>query len=686
MCPIAPPPLSAVEPVVDVLHGVAVTDPYRWLEDQNAPRTREWINEQTIYARAYLDGIAGRAQIRERVRELLDVETYDSFLKCGGRYFFRKRLPGQEQPSIYFRKGIDGEDQLLVDPVTRGTGNYTAVKPLRVSPDSSLLLYEVKQGGERTGTFEILDVINHKTLPDTLPHGYLRGFAFASDSKSFYYVHEATKEEKHFRRAVFQHVLGATSAADKEIFCAGEGEKLRVAIVFGKRQLAFFVQRFLETTHIDFYLWAMGGNGPAIPVVRDAEYSFAPRFHGGRILAVTDENAPNRRIVDVQPRKNQNPLYFNVIPETDAPIRNWAVTANHIIVSYARGTRSQIVIFDLFGKRVGEIPCRDGDTVRVMASSTDDDEILLERESFTRPIEIVRCSAASCDFATWARRSVPFDPAGYDHMELSFPSKDGTTIPLFLVGRRDVLAGERHPAIMTSYGGYGISATPQFSVLVAFLIEQGCLFVLPNIRGGSEFGEQWHSAAKRRNRQVAFDDFIAAADWLVGEGRTETAKLAIFGGSNSGLLVGAAMTQRPDLFRAVLCMVPMLDMLRYHRFDSAHVWKEEFGTADDAEDFAALVNYSPYHSVRNGVAYPATMIVSGDADGNCNPLHARKMAASLQAANTSVHPILLDYSTFRGHSPVLPLSVRIEALTDRMAFLSEQLGLATGIENSPCFS
>lgn len=217
--------------------------------------------------------------------------------------------------------------------------------------------------------------------------------------------------------------------------------------------------------------------------------------------------------------------------------------------------------------------------------------------------------------------------------------------------------------------------TPQFSVFVAFLMERGCLFALPNIRGGSEFGAAWHEAAKRRKRQIAFDDFISAAEWLIQTGRTDPDKLAIFGGSNSGLLVGAAMTQRPDLFRAVLCMVPMLDMLRYHLFDNAHVWKEEFGTADDPDDFAALLSYSPYHNVHDRRPYPATMIVSGDSDQNCNPLHARKMTARLQSENASSTPIFIDYSHYRGHSPVLPLSERIEALTDRMAFLCDQLGL-----------
>jgi prolyl oligopeptidase len=672
---ISPPPFSHAEPVVDVLHGISITDPYRWLEDQNSPATRAWVEDQTQYARAYFEVIPGRDRIRERIHELLDVETYDSFIKSGNRYFFRRRLPGQEQPSIYLREGAAGEDQLLIDPATRGAGHYTSVKPLRASADGSLLLFEVKQGGERTGAFEIFDTAKRRTLPDTLPRGYLHGFAFAPDANSFYYVHEASAPDRSCYRAAFHHVLGTDAAIDEQIFCAGEDPKLRLVLISGTRAIGFLVYRFLDKTYTDFYLWRMGSSSAAIPIVRDADYSFAPRLLPGRIIAAVDQDAPNRRIVEVQARKKQNPLYFDLVPEADAPIHDWAITSNYIVASYIRGTHTQIAIFDRLGKYQGNIPCDDCNTVRIAAANSDD-EILLERESFTLPIEIDRCSLPSCEISPCARRSAPFDRADYVHTELNFPSTDGTSIPLFLVGRRDLLAEGTHPVIMTAYGGYGVPMTPQFSVFVTFFLEHGLLFALPNIRGGSEHGVSWHNAAKRRNRQAAFDDFLSAGEWLIRTGRTTASKLAIFGGSNSGLLVAAAMTQRPDLFRAVLCLAPMLDMLRYHLFDNAHVWADEFGTADDPDDFVALRNYSPYHAVRDGTSYPATMIVSGDADHNCNSLHARKMTATLQASNFSGRPILLDYNTFRGHSPVLPLSARIEALTDRLAFLSEQLGIS----------
>lgn len=670
-----PLPHSAVEPVTEIFHGVSVTDPYRWLEDQDSARTRAWIEEQTLYARAYLDRIPRRERIRKRIQEFLAVETYDSLQKAGNRYFFRKRLPDQEQPCIYMREGADGEDRLLIDPSERRTGEYTAIKPLRVSPDGRLLLYEVKAGGERTGIFELLEIETRKRLPDLLPRGYLRGFAFAPDGKSFYYVHEALEAKRPFYRAAYQHVLGTPSTEDQEIFFAGEDEKLRLALLSDKKRLGFFVYRFLDKAVTDIYLKPFDGEAAPAAIFRGIDYMLGLRLMDEKILAITDRGAPNRRIVEIRLSENGEHEWIDIVPESDTPISDWVIAGDRMFVSYMKEMTHRLFVFDFSGKETGEVSIRSDETLRIIGGSPDGDELLLERESFTEPIDIFRYCAGRNERSLWAKKSVPFDSADYSYSQIWFMSKDGTRVPMYLVGRRDVVEKSGNPTIMTSYGGYGVSMTPQFSIFVAFLIERGCLFALPNIRGGSEFGVEWHNAAKRRNRQTAYDDFLCAAEWLVKTGRTAPGKLAIFGGSNSGLLVGAALTQRPDLFAAVVCIVPMLDMLRYHLFDNAHVWKDEFGTVDDPDDFAVLAKYSPYHRVREGVAYPATMIVSGDADRNCNPLHARKMTARLQAANVSENPIFLDYSKFRGHSPVLPLGERVDALTDRMAFLCDQLQL-----------
>ena len=527
-----------------------------------------------------------------------------------------------------------------------------------------------------------MDLQTRKTLSDVLPRGYLRGFAFAPDSKSFYYVHESVVSKRPFYRAAYHHLLGAAFSEDREIFCAGNNAKLRLCLTSDGSRLGFLVYRFLEKTRTDFYLRPLESEQAPEVVIEDADYSFGPRLIPGSILAVTDRNAPNLRIVEVRLRNSRQPDWVDVVPESVDRINGWAVVRQCIFVSYIHETATRIGIFDFAGQKTGEIPVRTDETVRLIGGSRDGDELLIEAESLTEPIGIFRYSEATGERTVWAKRDIPFDSPNFGHIQVSYTSKDGTNIPMLLMGRRDVLDAGAQPTIMTSYGGSGVSMTPQFSVFVAFLAERGCLFALPSIRGGAEFGAEWYNAARRRNRQTAYDDFLCAAEWLVATGRTDSARLAIFGGSNSGLLVGVALTQRPELFRAAVCMVPILDMLRYHLFDRADLWKQEYGTAEDADDFAVLMRYSPYHHVRPGDAYPATMIVSGDSDGNCNPLHARKMTARLQSANISSRPVILDYSPHRGHSPVLPLSERIKGLTDRMVFLCDQLQLPRVGEDS----
>ena len=405
-------------------------------------------------------------------------------------------------------------------------------------------------------------------------------------------------------------------------------------------------------------------------------YTLALRSIQGRLIALTDRDAPNRRIVEIRPGPNGNHDWRDVVAEIDGLIESWLVAGNHIFVSYRSFSKSTIRVFDLEGQRLNEVCGRSFETVRLVGGSPDSDEIFVETESFTEPPSIYRFAVHTGAKTLWDRRCSILDSWQYTHSEVCLTSRDGTRVPMHLIGRSEVLARKNNPTIVTAYGGFGTAMSPRFSVLAAILIEQGCLFAIPCIRGGSEFGAEWHRGAKRRNRQNAFDDFLMSAEWLIESGMTAPHRLAIFGGSNAGLLVAVALTQRPELFCAVLCIAPLLDMLRYHLFDSAYMWKEEFGTAEDPKDFAALLAYSPYHRLLNGTAYPATMIVSGDADRNCNSLHARKMTARLQAANSSGNPIILDYNHFRGHSPVLPLSERIDALTDRLAFLGERLQIA----------
>src|SRR5208282_2445376 len=373
----------------------------RWLEDQDAPRTRAWIEEQTRYARSYLDNLPGRERIRKRIREFLAVQTYDSLQTSGDRYFFRKRLPDQEQPCIYMREDADNEDRLLVDPSERGTGKYTAVKPLRVSPDGRLLLYEVKEGGERTGSFELLEIETRKRLSDLLPRGYLRGIAFAPDCKSFYYVHEAVETKRPFYRAAYQHLLGTPASEDREIFFAGEDERIRLILVSDKKRLAFFVYWFLEKTLTDIYLQPFHRATWPELIFSKIDYSLGLRLMDDKILAITDREAPNRRIVTIRLRKNREHEWIDVVPETDTPISNWLVVGDSIYVSYRKEMIHRIFIFDLYGTKLGEIPIQSDETLRLIDGSTDSHEVLLETESFTEPIGIFRYSAKTNERTLW---------------------------------------------------------------------------------------------------------------------------------------------------------------------------------------------------------------------------------------------------------------------------------------------
>lgn len=670
---IQPPPFTHERPVSEVLHGQSVVDPYRWLEDQESSNTREWIGMQTDYARRYLDRIEGRSEIRKYIREFLTTEDYDSPHKAGNRYFYRKRLATQEQGCICVRDGANGPERILVNPADRGTGSHTAVKPFLVSSDGRLLLYEVKEGGERASTFEILDVETGIVLPETFGHGHLHGFAFSPNNESCIYVYEPAGAAKSRCQTVHQHRFGTPFTADREVFRAEGIGGIHLCLVCDSSRLGFLVYRFLEKTLVNFFVATF--DAPECPrmIVKDAPYRFYPFLISDGILALTDFKAPNWRVVRVSGDDDGD--WRDIIPESQHCIVDCRVIADRILVRYARESQTEIGVFDFCGTNLDTVAVRGDESVKMIPSSPTGDELFLEQESFTEPTRIFRYSVRSGDRVQWTKRNSSLVASDYSHIKLQYLSNDGTKIPILLMGRRDVLEQGPNPVIMTSYGGFGLSMTPQFSVFVAFLVERGCVFAMPGIRGGAEFGTKWHEAAKRLNRQKAYDDFIAAADWLVKTGRTSADRLGIFGGSNSGLLVGAAITQRPDLFRAVVCMVPLLDMLRYHLFDCTDLWRDEYGTAEDPDDFAALLRYSPYHQVKRGVAYPAIMIVSGDADQNCNPMHARKMIARLQAANASDYPILLSYNRFRGHSPVLPLTERIEALTDRMAFLCDQLQL-----------
>ena len=671
-----PPPFTRVEPVTEVLHGVEITDPYRWLEDQNSPRTRKWIDEQTAYTRAYLDAIPGRDRIRKRVEELLAVEVVSEPRKAGNRYFFMKRKPDREQAIIAMREGIGEEEVVLLDPAGRGEGDSTALDIVGSSPSGEYLAYAVRHEGTDSAILEILDVQRRAQLPDRLPSEDCGAPIFSPDGRGFHYIRPPKVTLPQGSKTVYWHTFGTNADADVEVFSVGDDAKRLVSWgTLDGRYLAHYVTLSDDPAITDLYVQDLFSGSPAKLIINRIEGVFWPVFAGEGLVTLTEWEAANYRVVFIDLTDPSRDTWRELVPQSDARIHEFAVVGELILLKYVRETSTQIEVFDLHGHKRDTFPSPQWSTTNFLAWEPSSDVLFYRVSSYSSPPEIRCYHTRTGQHEVLACRRPPVNPSAIAVEPVRYGSKDGTEIPMLLVSRKGRHSGPA-PTILTGYGGFGASLTPQFSAFVTFLIEHGCVFASASLRGGAEYGERWHRAGRRRNRQNAIDDFIAAAEWLLEKERASAGQLAIVGGSNAGLLVGAAVTQRPELFNAVLCLGPLLDMLRYHHFDEADRWTEEYGSAEDASDFQALRAYSPYGRVQDRTAYPATMIVSGDADTRCNPMHARKMAARLQSASASGRPVLLDYNQRRGHMPVQPLTKRIEALTDRLAFLCYELGIS----------
>ena len=677
------PPPTVVESVVDRVHGVDVVDPYRWLEDQESTRTRRWLEEQSAYTRTYFAALPGRAEVRSRVRELLSTPLIAGPWKVGNEYFFPKKLREHEQPVIVVREGISGEEKVLVDPALRTGEKESSVMILAISDDGQYLAYSVRKGGFDHCAIEILDVKAGRVLADSLPDGLYTGFAFSHDSSGFYYA-QFDLHEPRARKAAFWHPLGGRRGDDIEIFVAGDEENLLLGILASAeaRLVVFAVQAVGRHPLTSIYVQPMEPEVAPRLVIGNVAGCFVPFFAGRDLLAFTDVRAPNFRIVKIDLDDPDPARWHDVVPESDRSIQQLSVAGDVVFVTRTDRFSTHLEAHNLKDGGSEETLVAPQGTIDLLNPTNSTDTLFYSATSIATPPVVYRYSTKVREIALWQESDVPLDPATIAVEETCYRSKDGTSIPLFLAARKDLLHAGPLPTFLTGYGGFGMCVTPRFTAYSTFLIEQGILFAVPALRGGSELGEEWHRSGMGKLRQNAFDDFIAAAEWLLLRQYSAQGRIAIGGGSNAGLLVGAAITQRPDLFRAAICLGPLLDMTRYHLFDLAAGWAEEYGSPEDEQDFHCLLNYSPYHRVRDGVAYPAVLLISGDADSRCNPMHARKMAARLQAANRSENPILLDYKPAWGHTPVQPLSVKIESLTDRLAFVCRELGVAVSRRRS----
>ncbi len=669
------PPKTRTENVREVLHGVEVVDPYRWLEDRTSPETQTWIDAQNDYTHSVLGSLRGRRQLSARLGELLKIDTVSMPVERNGRYFFTKRLANQELPILYMRQGLKGPDEVLVDPHPMSPDHTVSVSLITVSDDGKLLLYGVRRGGEDETTIDLLDVDARKPLPDRLPKARYFGGSFKADKSGFYYTRHGAEGSR-----VFFHALGADPARDVGIFGKGYGPDKGIYAFVSEdgRYLVIHVLYGSAGDRTEIYIQDLAGNGPIVPIVNDLAARFSGELAGERFFMQTNWKAPNGRVLVVDLSHPERDRWREVIPESDSVIEDVSLASGRLFVNYLHNVRSLLEVFDPEGRHERDIDLPALGSASGISGRWKSDEVFYGFTSFHIPRTIYRYRVSQGAQEVWARPNVPIESDRFEVRQVWFPSKDKTKVPMFLVHAKGLKLDGTAPALLGGYGGFNLSETPAFSARAVVWVERGGVFALPNLRGGGEFGEEWHKAGMHEKKQNVFDDFVAAAEWLIENRYTNPSKLAIAGRSNGGLLVGAALTQRPELFHAVVCGYPLLDMLRYQKFLVARFWVSEYGSSESPDEFKYLYAYSPYHHVRPGTAYPAVLFVTGDGDTRVDPLHARKMCALLQSATGSDRPVLLLYDTKAGHTSAQPVSKQIEDVTDELSFLLWQLGVSLG--------
>ena len=666
-----PPPVAAVKPVTDDYFGTKVVDNYRWLEDAKSPETRAWIDEENAYTQKYLSQVKMLPQIRNGLTALERVDEYSMPVLYGGKYFFEKRLADENQASIYMRDGWTGKDQRLIDATKLSADQNTSVRIWDVSDDGRLLVYAEQQGGADEVTLHFFRVKDHTELPDTLPYARYFGASLSPNNEGVYYS-RFTKEGT----TVWYHKFGTPTSADAKIF-GGEyrGEKLGEMALIGAyvtdnhHYLVINISHGVPATRDDILVKDLRTpTSPIVPLVYGVEAHTSALNFGDRFFLQTDYKAPNGRIVEVTPG-GQPSDWKTVIPEGKDVIDSDSIVGGRLFVSRLHDVKTETTIYSLEGKKTGVLTYPGIGSGSVVYGRPKQDEGFYTYESFITPPSIYRYDIKTGRSETFFTPSIPFDSSQYEVTQVFYTSKDGTRVPMFIAGKKGLARDGKARLLMTGYGGFDVPMLSEWNPEYAWWMQQGGFFALPNLRGGNEYGEAWHKAAMFANKQNVFDDFFAAAEYLIHNHYTSPTRFAIRGRSNGGLLMGAAMTQRPDLFGAIWCGYPLLDMLRYQYFEFGRLWTTEYGASSNPKDFPYLLKYSPYQNVHPGTKYPAIMFFTGSSDTRVDPMNARKMTALMQASTDSDRPILLHYSLKGGHSSGVSLTQLVEDQADELGFL-----------------
>jgi prolyl oligopeptidase len=666
------PPAARIDSAKDTYGSTVVADPYRWLEDQNSPETRAWINAEQKCTEAALSNLPGRAQLTKRLGELLHTDSFETPVERGGRYFFRKRLAGQDLMQLYIRRALNAPDEVLIDPLPWSSDHSASVSLVSVSRDGKFVFYGRRDGGQDEITPRVLDVETKTTLPDAFPKGQYFGFQPTPGNKGLYYVRVTPDGPR-----AFYHLMGSDAANDKLIYGnnVGKDRILTLRLSEDGAYLVYLIIHGSGSEKTEIYVQNVKENGPVVVAVTDEKSLFYPTLAGDRLFILTNWKAPQWRVFSTALATPQREHWREVVPASDVHLEAIAASGGKLIGQYTHNATSELKVFDGDGKVQTSIALPALGSVGATSGRWESSEFFYSFESYNFAPSILRYDVQQAKSEVWAKGEAPFDFTAFEIQQVWYESRDKTRVPMFLFHKKGLKIDGSNPVLLTGYGGFDVSETPFYWPLALIWAESGGIFADVNLRGGGEFGEDWHRAGMFGKKQTVFDDFIAAAEFLIANKYTAASKLAIDGTSNGGLLVGAAMTQRPDLFQAVVCGYPLLDMLRYQKFLKGPYWVPEYGSAENLDQFKYLYEYSPYHRVAAGTKYPATLFVTGDGDTRVAPLHARKMAARLQAATGSNRPILLLYDTKSGHSGGRPVTKQIEENTDIISFLFWQLGV-----------
>ena len=679
-----PPPPTEPKPVTETIHGTTLTDPYRWLEDQKSPETRAWISEQMKYTEQYLSQVKIRPAIVSELTKLERVENFTIPIERGGIYFFKKRLADENQGSIYMRRGLHGQDERLIDATKLSVDQNTSVQINDISKDGTLLVYGIRSGGADEESVHILeinkeDAARNHPLDDSLPSARYSGIQLSPDKHGLYYARFDPTGT-----LVFYHQLGSPAASDQLIFgktfeteTFGPMELIGTEISENERYLMITVSHGVPARRIDIYVKDLRQRDSAIqPVIRGIDSRFTATNYGDDLYVLTDYEAPNYRVAKVNIAGPHPPRITTIIPEGKDVISGISIVGGKLFVTGLHDVVTETRIFTLDGKPVGTLAYPTLGAATGVYGREDSQEGFYSFESFIIPPTIYRYDAGTGKTEVFAQPKVPFASDQYEVKQVFYKSKDGTSIPMFISSKKGAKRDGATPALMFAYGGFLVDMTPAWNPEYAWWMEQGGFYAQPNLRGGGEYGEKWHQAGMFEHKQNVFDDFFAAANYLVDEKYTSTSRLAIRGRSNGGLLMGVAMTQHPEMFGAIWCGFPLLDMIRFQNFLVGKWWTAEYGSADNPDQFPYLLKYSPYHNVKPGMKFPAIMFNTGDSDTRVAPLHARKMTALIQADNANNRPILLHYQTMSGHSAGVSITQAIDDTADELAFLWNEVSSA----------